>query len=325
MDFFRKRKRIATTAEVQESMNTADSLNSKGRNSSKKSKMQKLATDIKTLDIDGTKSSNSSLPVIPKVSPPILKKTKKGKNNGVKKITKKDQTKRVAKPHLKRNSVLKKRNNLGRSCEADTSYNTQDSGKKAQFYKVRESDEKQNLWHDSDTDDSYPALSDWWEISEEEKLKDNTVLERKRLKKKQKASQKTPVEACDERNRYGKRKQEHLEDKQKLVGEAVDVIATRRNTLVMALTPGSTIYIQGVVFVCSLVGTVKVLGYTLQEGETHTVYSLASGALFGICSMDACNIDLSDSRLKDKGIPSKWLKDVLIKQVILFNRILFIV
>ncbi|XP_071531731.1 polynucleotide 5'-hydroxyl-kinase NOL9-like [Panulirus ornatus] len=351
----KKRKRSAATAEVQESMNTAHNLKSEGRSMFKKSRKQKILADSVTLDVNGTESCNSSQPVVHKASPSLPKEAKKKKYNRTEKITKKDKAKKVSNsfvPHMKKN-------NLGKSCkadtsdnsqdggenaqadtsnnsqdggekaQADTSNNSQDGGETAQFYKIGDSDRIQNLCHDSDSDSSFMDISNLWKFVQKDKQKDDTILESESFSEKQKDDTILESESSKEkqtgiqeksgtcstlRQRERTKKKEELENKLKLIGDVVSAIGTFRDTLVIALSPGSALYIQGVLHIRPLVGTVKVLGYTLQQREMQTMYSFATGALLCLCTVDAYIVDPSDKYLQDRGIPSGWLEHVNRKQ-----------
>ncbi|XP_047477880.1 polynucleotide 5'-hydroxyl-kinase NOL9-like isoform X2 [Penaeus chinensis] len=89
------------------------------------------------------------------------------------------------------------------------------------------------------------------------------------------------------------------------------------DTILLALAPYTSVYFQGIARVHLVVGSVKISGYEMEEGEEHTVYSLISHSLLALEAKQG--IDLSIK--KDiPGISKDWIQELMsdeIKEVII--------
>ncbi|KAG0710295.1 Polynucleotide 5'-hydroxyl-kinase NOL9 [Chionoecetes opilio] len=92
----------------------------------------------------------------------------------------------------------------------------------------------------------------------------------------------------------------------KLVGECLAVTKTERGSVVAALAPDTTLYLQGCVVVCPLLGSAEVLGYNLQQGQSQPLYSLPSCSLLGVTALAGVQVDPSHPSLQ--GLPPPWLE-----------------
>ncbi|KAK8727970.1 hypothetical protein OTU49_009322 [Cherax quadricarinatus] len=331
----RKRKGSVSVAEPQQPMGTEDNPSSE-RTLVKKIKISTLAEDVQNIGTNINEHVDSPKLMASEVSAPThkkkttkekvsnvfssqvkkkkngsivlvcsakLKKTKKRKVSSIVKESKINKAKKDSEQLNQQTDKLSglKKNELDYSCQADMSFDVLDNGEERPFYKVGES-ENQNLGQ-SEVGCFYQALN-MWQDSDGEDQTQSAQVETKNIGTKHK----TICDRADHPQGIIKTKS----NKHLLIGEVASVTATSRDTLVAAITPGSTIYIHGLVRICPLLGTAKVLGYTLQEGEMQTVYSVSSGALLGISAVSAGNMNSMDSSLQDKRIPTKWLQDVFI-------------
>ncbi|KAG7169908.1 polynucleotide 5'-hydroxyl-kinase NOL9-like [Homarus americanus] len=251
------------------------------------------------------------------VSVSVKKKTKNGKVvPGVsvstfkkkcgKKLSKKNKTKKVRESCVVgsvEGSSLREENYFEESYQADTHLDFLDGWEEPYSCEVGNNNEEQKMSQ---------SYEETWVTGLENKQED-ALLEYQDSYVRQEGSDDMSVFAQDEkfpnRSENGK-----LFSKRGPIGKVVGVTVTKRETLVAALTPGSTIYIKGVVQVCPLVGTVKILGYTLKEGEVQSIYSVTSAALLDINVVSAHNIDPTDSRLQDKEIPTSWLQNIITEE-----------
>lgn len=73
--------------------------------------------------------------------------------------------------------------------------------------------------------------------------------------------------------------------------------------------------LQGMLQVKVLAGSVEILGYTLNEGETETMCSLPSMSLLGVKMVGGCNMKEKKTSLQSEGVPDVWLNNLASQQV----------
>ncbi|XP_063851290.1 uncharacterized protein LOC135094814 isoform X2 [Scylla paramamosain] len=94
-----------------------------------------------------------------------------------------------------------------------------------------------------------------------------------------------------------------------LVGECLTSTATERGSVVAALAEDTTLYLHGCVVVRPLLGSVEILGYVLQQGESQAIYSLPSISLLGVTAQDCVEVEAGSDVLQ--GLPSAWVEDLV--------------
>lgn len=109
--------------------------------------------------------------------------------------------------------------------------------------------------------------------------------------------------------RNSQSKNDHTEEiDASLIGECLSVTKTERGSVVAALVPETTLYLQGCVIVCPVLGHAEVLGYTLHEGQSQPLYSLPSCSLLGVTAIEGLEVDPALTSLQ--GLPPLWLKEL---------------
>lgn len=117
--------------------------------------------------------------------------------------------------------------------------------------------------------------------------------------------------------KLNKWKEYMMHNRRELACKPLSVYRDDDDTILLALAPYTSVYFQGIARVHLIVGSVKISGYELEEGEEHTVYSLLSHSLLALEAKKG--IDLSIK--KDiPGVPKDWIKELMsdeIKEVII--------
>ncbi|KAK3881830.1 hypothetical protein Pcinc_013762 [Petrolisthes cinctipes] len=105
------------------------------------------------------------------------------------------------------------------------------------------------------------------------------------------------------------------ERRREMVGEPLSVASsTCKKVVYAAVSPGTTLYFQGMLHVKVLAGSVEILGYTMKEGESETVCSLPTMSLLGVKVVEGRKVEAKEPSLLSEGVPDTWLNDLATQQ-----------